>query len=332
MSNIQSALNTKEAKFTKGVYKITQPLQVNSNCTIDLNGSSLRRYCSNYILRFHNSPSTTAYNGIHDVVVKNGTIEGMSGPGYRYAAGSLVSMMHCKNITFENVTFLDDTGCHCVDVVGCQNVKFINCKFLGYNTVGNDFREAIQIDFAYALGLPAYDKSSKCYDMTRCKDILIDKCTFGKSSTFPAQYVAIGSHTQANDKLWHENITIQNCTAVGNGGKDGWLGYFVDIMNWKNVVIKNNTVSDYARFVLVNKAKTLYNKDGSTTGNISGQLNCENLTIENNTVKSHKGTATAWGIYIDAPSVNKVTVKNNKGVAKSGCYIKGNNLNIMYIS
>lgn len=328
--SIQDALDKSDSItfMTKQKFKIDRTLYIKSNTVLDLNGATLRRYTSGPLLRLRDGKDITKYNGTHHVTIKNGTLEGMSGAKYPYASNSLCTMFHCHDVIFENVTFLDIPGGHAVDCCGCKNVKFINCKFLGYASVGNDFRESIQIDFAYYGGLPTYKKGSPCYDMTRCKNITIDGCVFDKSNSFPSQYIAIGGHVIGDDDLWHENIIVRNCVAKGNGTKVGTDTAFISIVNFKNVELYNNKVSNYPRFVLVRKVSKIYDKDQEPSGDPKQQKNVSGLRIYNNEILTHKGTAIRWGIFCNVPYADNVFVNANSGMTKESCEIRGTNLNI----
>jgi len=307
--------------FTKGNYKITETLYFHSNTIIDLNGSSLRRYCSRPVLMSYATSATTKYNGVNNVIIKNGTIEGMNGLGF--GASNLCALFHANNITFENVTFLDCVGSHCLDIVGCNNITVNNCKFLGYCSDGHDFRESIQIDFAYAGGLPYYDSKSKTYDMTKCKNITISNCEFNSSKSYPSQYCAIGTHEQSNDRTWHENINIIGNTAHGNGVNNGY-GFFFRIMNFQNVTVKNNTVDNYGRFVVCTMPKVLRNVDG-TTVEAKNALTTRNVVISDNNVLSNGFRYTAYAIYIEDTfgTANNILVENfNSDLPKNAICIK----------
>lgn len=330
---ISAFITYRNIQFTKNaIYKIKSTLYVRSNTVVDLNGATLRRYTSRPVLMTYGTTKTKNYDGAHDIIIKNGTIEGMNGLGY--TSSNLTALFHAKNITFENVTFLDAVGSHCVDIVGCKNVTIKNCKFLGYCSTGNDFREAIQIDCAYHGGLPYYAKGSTTYDMTKCNTITIEGCTFDKSKTYPAQYCAIGAHEFACSGSYHENINVLNNIANGNGEKNN-QGFFLRIMNFRNVLVKGNTVNNYARFVYLHMPTCLRDKDTNKlpiTGNEKFVNNLENITIDNNTVtKAPNCRYVAYAVYIDnkvgyAGTINVTNLKNVP--ANAVCVSKCQNVNI----
>lgn len=307
--------------FTKGTYKITETLYFHSDTIIDLNGSSLRRYCSKPIMMSYATENTVGYDGVKNVIIKNGTIEGMNGLGFN--SSNLCALFHANNIIFENITFLDSVGSHCLDIVGCSNVTVNNCKFLGYCSFGHDFRESIQIDFAYAGGLPYYNAKAKTYDMTKCKNITVSNCEFGSSKSYPSQYCAIGTHEQANNNTWHENISIIHNKAHGNGLING-NGFFFRIMNFKDVIVKDNTVDNYGRFVVCTMPKVLRNSDSSTV-EPKNVLTTQNVIITDNKVLSNGYKYVAYAVYIEdtyGNAKNIIAENFNSDLPKNAVCIK----------
>lgn len=246
--------------FEKGVYDLKRTLLLNSKTVIDLNGAVLRRQHSGYVFRAACTPETRKYLGAHDIVIKNGTIEGINSKNY--GAAPLTSFMHAKNLTFERITYLDSVGEHAIDLVGCANVVIKDCKFLGFKAREKTFKEAIQIDFAWAKGCSIFDKKAAAYDLTHCKNILIDGCIFGGSATYPANYVAIGTHTMAAAGQ-HTGITIKNCTAKGNGVDADGRGYFVRAINFAELNLSGNNVANYLYTVYAEEPAKRYNGDGT---------------------------------------------------------------------
>lgn len=322
-------------RFTKGIkYKITSTLYLTTNTELDLNGATLRRYCDGPLLRLKDSANCTAYNGTHDIIIENGTLEGMSGPGYPFASNSLLTMFHAHDIIIRNVTFLDLPGGHGVDCCACKNVKVLNCAFKGFNNFNNSpYRESFQVDWAFYGGLPTYKKGSKCYDETHCKNITIDGCLFDKSNDFPASYGAIGAHvcSDNNDK-WHENIVIKNCIGHGNGSCSGWDVGFVNVIHFKNVTIENNIIDGYGRLVVCKKLSKIYNKDFESVKDAKYQQNVDTMIISNNTIKNHnKSTVAKWGVYAPNQSGNKhIQINGNTGITKSCCDVKGTDINLFF--
>lgn len=306
MTTLQNALNKYDViTFQKGTYKITQTLSIPSNRTLYLNDAVLRRYCSKPVLMTAANEKITGYNGACNIKVVGGTIEGMSGSGYNYSATNMVLLFHSKNVTFSNVTFLDITGSHAIDIGGCKDTNIVGCKFLGYYTNNKDFRESIQIDWAYRDGIPYFKEGSACFDDTHCDGVNIIGCEFDKSSSFPSQYVAIGTHAQTSTNSYHKNINIKYNMANGNGiSKTGSYGFFVRLVNMQNVNVVGNVVNNYGRFVFIDSSpKTSAKNKG-----------CKDVLIDGNLILDSDDKFKASSIYINATTANKavnITITNN---------------------
>lgn len=305
MAKLQDALNKYDViTFQKGTYKITQTLSIPSNKTIYLNDAVLRRHCSKPVFMTAVNEKTTGYNGACNIKVIGGTIEGMNGASYNYSASNMFLLFHSNNVTFSNVTFLDITGSHAIDIGGCKDTNIIGCKFLGYCTNNKDFRESIQIDFAYEEGIPYFKDGSACYDDTHCDGVNIIGCEFDKSSTYKSQYIAIGTHAQTSTDNYHKNINIKYNVASGNGVSSKSYGFFVRLVNMRNVNIVGNVVRNYGRFVLIDSTPT------STATN----KGCRDVLIDGNLILDSSDKFKASSIYINATSKHKavnVTISNN---------------------
>ena len=305
LTKIQSALNNYDViTFQKGTYKITRTLSIPSNRTLYLNDAVLRRHCSNPVFMTEANEKTTGYNGACNIKIIGGTIEGMNGASYKYTASNMFLLFHSNNVTFSNVTFLDITGSHAIDIGGCKDTNIIGCKFLGYCTNNKDFRESIQIDYAYEEGIPYFKDGAACYDDTHCDGVNIIGCEFDKSPTYKSQYIAIGTHAQTSTDNYHKNINIKYNKAKGNGLSPKSHGFFVRLVNMRNVNIIGNVVSNYGRFVLI---------DGTpkTTAKNKG---CKDVLIDGNVIIDSSDKFKASSIYINATATSKatnITVSNN---------------------
>ena len=251
MSKLQKAIDENEViEFTKGTYRITKTLVIPSNRILLMDGAVLRRYCSKPVFQSKADKNTKGYFGAHDIKIVGGTIEGMNDCGY--SASDMLLLFHTDNVAIIGVTFLDNTGSHAIDIGGCRNTDILGCKFLGCKSVGRDFREAIQIDYAYHGGIPYYAEGSACFDDTHCEGVNIIGCEFDKSPSYKPQYVAIGTHAQTDSKNYHKDILIKGNVANGNGvSESGSYGFFVRLVNMQNVEISENVVKNYGRFVFV---------------------------------------------------------------------------------
>lgn len=304
MNKLQKAIDENEViEFTKGTYRITKTLVIPSNRILLMDGAVLRRYCSKPILMTEADKNTKGYNGAHDIKIVGGTIEGMNDCGY--SASDMVLLFHSCNVSFIGVTFLDNTGSHAIDLGGCKDTHIIGCKFLGNKSVGRDFRETIQIDYAYQGGIPYYTEGSPCFDDTHCEGVNIIGCEFGASKSYKPQYVAIGTHAQTNSKSYHKDIVIKGNMANGNGvSSTGSYGFFARLVNMRNVEVSQNVVKNYGRFVFVD----------STPNTTAEGKGCKDVLVINNTVLSSSDRFKASSVWVDGTENNRaynVYVRNN---------------------
>lgn len=214
----------KNITFKAGIYNITKIMTVCSGTTVKCEpGVIFKRSCRYHMLEMEASETVKGYEGTHDVVWDGGL----------FAADQLnedaivIVLYHCKNITLKNITVDGCRGYHSIECNSSQNVKIENCTFKNQSSLPEvDYREAVQIDFAYQLGYPYRgSKGAPANDGTHCKDIAIVNCTFENVPN------GIGTHTVYEKEKYHENITISNCTF-----KDVER-YGIQLLSMKNVII-----------------------------------------------------------------------------------------------
>lgn len=295
VDKIQKAINENEViEFSKGTYRITKTLVIPSNRILLMDGAVLRRYCSKPVFQSKADKNTKGYLGAHDIKMVGGTIEGMNNCGY--GASDILLLFHTDNVAIIGVTFLDNTGSHAIDLGGCRNTDILGCKFLGCKSVGKDFREAIQIDYAYHGGIPYYAEGSPCFDETHCDGVNIIGCEFWKSPSYKPQYVAIGTHAQTATDKYHKNIVIKGNKAVGNGlSASGSYGFFARLVNMRNVEISENVVENYGRFVFVDSTP-------KTTAKGKG---CRDIMIKNNFIVDSYDRFKASSVWVDGTVENR---------------------------
>lgn len=295
MVKIQDALNKYDIiSFQKGVYKITQTLSIPSNRILLMEGAVLRRYFSKPLIMTACNEKTKAYNGACNIKIVGGTIEGMNDCGY--SASDMVLLFHSDNVAFLGVTFLDNTGSHAIDIGGCRNTEILGCKFLGCKSVGKDFREAIQIDYAYSDGIPYFVDGSPCFDDTHCEGVNIIGCTFDKSPTYEPQYVAIGTHAQTDSEKYHKDIVIKGNFANGNGISPKSYGFFVRLVNMRNVEVSENVISNYGRLAFIDSSVKTTAKDKG----------CRNIRIERNVILDSPNDFKASSVYAKGTADNRI--------------------------
>ncbi len=212
--------------FKAGTYNITKMMTVYSNTKITCEpGVIFKRSCRYQMLEMAASEDVKGYEGTHDVIWKGGTFLANT----RSEDAITIVLYHCKNITFEDITVDGCRGYHSIECNSSQNVRINNCIFKNQSSLkGVDYREAIQIDFAYQLGYPYRGTTNApANDGTHCKDIYITNCTFENVPN------GIGTHTVYETEAYHENIVISDCK-FKNIGKCG-----IQLLGMKNVKISN---------------------------------------------------------------------------------------------
>lgn len=177
--------------------------------------------------------SVSGYGGTHDVT--------MTGIGNvvidcnNKLPGRGMDMGHCRNIVIENLTFHNQYGSHYIELNSSQNVIVRNCNFWKFRDYkGDTYKEAINIDGTdYAVN--GFNHVWSKHDKTVCQNIEITNCKFTDLGT------AIGSHTYVanqGQQCYHTNIRITNNVFFGS------TNCAIRAMNWKNVLIADNSFRD----------------------------------------------------------------------------------------
>lgn len=213
--------------FKKGTYNITKMMTIPSNTTVICeDGVIFKRSCRYQMLEMEASNTVKGYAGTHDVSWTGGTFLAST----REEDAIVIVIYHCKNITFKNITVDGCRGYHSIECNSSENVVIDNCIFKNQTAIaGADYREAVQIDFAYQLGYPyrGGEPSAASNDGTHCHNIQITNCTFENVPN------GIGTHTVYELEKYHENITISNCTFKNV------QNYGIQLYGMKNVTIIN---------------------------------------------------------------------------------------------
>ena len=308
MSTIQSKLNSsREIKFTTGAYNITKQLILPANAKINLNGATLRRKANIQSIFINKvSNNSTRYSGAGNIIIYNGTFEGMGG----YSYDNLLTFFHSHDVVIQDVTF-KDTLCHALEINSSQGIHVHNCKFLGYNLkdIESAYKEIIQIDYAGYSGfvLAGSTSKSKCYDGTCCENIRVNDCCFSKSNYRDYPYACIGEHSQLSGNYKHKNIIIHNNTFNCKLNSE-LIQACLSFTAMENVEVCNNVF-------YCNRVARIYSKNysylpsGEKVEAKSGDGICNGIHIHDNVI--HECTAkTAFQIY------NKSGKANHKDIVK----------------
>lgn len=244
--------------FKAGTYNITKMMTVQSNTKVTCEpGVLFKRACRYQMLEMAASEDVTEYNGTHDVIWTGGIFKADT-----VAEDAIVIVLyHCKNIILRGITVDGCRGYHSIECNSSAGVLIEDCIFKNQTAIpGADYREAIQIDFAYQLGYPYRGSvNAPANDGTHCRNITIENCAFNEVPN------GIGTHTVYEKEKYHENIIINDCRFYDIPG------YSIQLLSMKNVSIcrcSNASVSVQKRnkgYNLqgdkVKLAKTRYNVD-----------------------------------------------------------------------
>jgi len=221
MADITPGMSTKEINailkkyrkvtFKEGKYDLDEPLILYSSTIVQCAPNvTFKRKHKGRMLELNVTPETTKYKGTHDVEWHGGTF---IADGNKTAANT-ISLFHGKNILISDVHIWWCQGYHSIEINACKNVRIISCNCEHQTSKdGEEFREAIQIDFANYDGLKIKNakSTSPCYDGTHCCEITISDCEIASCPN------GIGTHTVSVDDLYHKAIKISMCSFNTDG-------------------------------------------------------------------------------------------------------------------
>lgn len=190
--------------FKKGNYNITKMMICPSNTKVTCEpGVIFHRQCRYQMLEMEASKDVKAYGGTHNVEWHGGAFKADD----RSEDAIVIVLYHCKDILFDGITVHGCRGYHSIECNSSCDVTIQNSTFEEQSYIPKEeFREAIQIDFAYDLGYPYRGEyGNPASDGTHCKNISIINCQFLDVPN------GIGTHTVYEKEKYHENITIKDC-------------------------------------------------------------------------------------------------------------------------
>ena len=257
--------NNRDIVFKSGTYELTSKLVAYSDTTITCEKNVVfKRMHDGRMLQLYVDKDTTGYNGTHNVTWIGGTFIANTNSGN----ANVIVVFHCKDIVLRDITIDSCVGLHSLEINASENVTVNRCKILNQTAkAGGDFREALQIDFAYKDGLSLGSKvpeDAPCYDGTHCKNLKISDCVFTNCPN------GIGTHTVSYEEQYHEDIDIWGCD-FNDIDK-----YAIKILGMKNVSV-HNCLGGY---IIVNKLKTAHKVVGGKVQLDDYRYN-ENVIIDN---------------------------------------------------
>ena len=213
--------------FKKGTYTLDKILTVHSNTSVVCEeGVIFERSHGGRILVTYVNKDTTGYNGVHGVSWAGGTFKADTND----SAGIVIAICHARVIAIHGVTIEGCVDLHSIEINSSKNVNIDGCKIKNQSfKIGEEHKEAIQIDYAYkgGLSIKGATADSPCYDDTHCDDIRIIGCVFTNVPN------GIGTHVVSESEEYHTNLLIEKCTFEKVKGNS------VRLLGMKNVNIIN---------------------------------------------------------------------------------------------
>lgn len=223
----------------KGTYNLTNALPVSSNVTIVLkdgvvmnktNKTGTKRLKAGHVMiecvrssRLKKKNSIGGYGGEKNIrIVGEGTVIMNLGKCNKSEA---IRVPHCSGVSIENISFTNLRDGHFIEITGSRDVAVTNCTFSNNK---NGQRCAINLDTPDKVTNGFNGKYSK-FDKTPDLNVTIQNCGFYNL------YRGIDTHRFSPNK-YHTNIQILNCTFKNSVQSP------IMMENWKNAVIKGNTI------------------------------------------------------------------------------------------
>ena len=244
--------------LTAGTYSITNSLFVPSNTTFNLqDGVVLNKGTNTGFSTTVLAPSLSMFQLVPpSLSTVTGAVSGYEGSQnvsfigngnvtidmlFYNCAKSFV-LCHNKNVTIKGINFRNYMGHHFIELDASQNVVIENCTFEGskFTSSSDDHKEAINIDIP-DKNTGGFNQIWTSYDRTPNMDIFI------KNNSFNNVLRAIGTHKYSvsaldnTTQVYHTNVQILNNTISNT------LGYAIRSINWKDCVIKGNTIKNVGK-------------------------------------------------------------------------------------
>lgn len=256
--------------------------------------------------KYQNS-ATKGYTQIQNVEITGGVWDGNANG--KYCTNNFY-IGHGQNIHIHDTTVKNNSGAHLIELAGVKDAVIENVNLQGYKVCtqkgnplsGQTVKEAIQLDYCSKASAEKMIPN----DNTACQYITIRNCNISN------YMCGIGAHG-CKAGIYLENILIENNTF------ENITNCCIDLRNFKNVTVQNNTAKGYNTFLygynstgtiknnnLANNSFTPITKSYRMYGNGIYLSTKSNFTISGNTISG----CSNHGISIASNS--KVTIKNNK--------------------
>lgn len=223
----------------KGTYNLTNAIPIPSNVTLVLkdgvvmnktDNTHLKSLKAGHVMiecvrgsRLTKKNIVGKYNGEKNIrIVGEGKVVMNLGKCNKSEA---IRVPHCSNISIENISFTNLRDGHFIEVTGSKNVSVTDCTFSNNK---NGERCAINLDTPDKV-TNGFNGAYSKFDKTPVLNVTIQNCGFYNL------YRGIDTHRFSPNK-YHTNVQILNCTFKNS------IQSPIMMENWKNAVIKGNTI------------------------------------------------------------------------------------------
>lgn len=241
--------------FPEGTYLVEEILVLKSNITLSLDDDATILNGINQVshpsIVFMSGPFTedgeqVLWDSIENVTIVGGTIDmngelNPAGTGCRnlsnIGSSGAFALGYCKDITIQNVMFLNSYKGHAIQLCACDGVLIENCSFKGQalpNTLTDSQvinLETIQIEPSTTKGFPyALNETGEC-----TRNVIIRGCYFGASDKCGEPVTAIGTHNQL--------FSSEKCNEIqiSENEFDNMVYAGVRFCGYEDVMIQGNT-------------------------------------------------------------------------------------------
>lgn len=310
-------------KVPEGTYTQDAYLYMQSNTTLDLTGVTVVRSAATNSIRVGSSDDknngATGY-AYHNIKIIGGTIDGAG------KEQTIVKATHCSDFSMTGVSLKNTRNGHLMEIGGVDGLYINKCTFKDQEITASDRAkayEAVQLDI-----LSGEHMSGTRSEVLATKNVSITECDF---QDVPR---GVGSHTAiANVPV--DTITISKCTFRNT------KSCAIQSLNWKNVSIHDNVISNAPRGIAIYYAKdngqgtylpSVIAKEGNTTTVVADKYipnDKQNIKIYKNRITLSdikdpysnivKGAIVAAGCKSDGTIIptgnyyiSQVTIENNK--------------------
>lgn len=299
-----------------GTYYISDILTIYSNTNLVLaDNAIIQRKASaggKAMLRTAINSNIGGYDQCKNITITGGVWDGNAN-GKKDA--DCIYIGHAQNVIISNTTVKNNSGAHLIELAGVKNAIIENVELYGYTickekgyTASQADKEAIQLDYCSSNSTPAM----KPHDLTPCENVTIRNCDIHDYMS------GIGSHGSTAN-VYLQNIRIENnkFTNITNS--------CVNLLNFKNVTIKDNKASGFTTFLYASGSEgTVTNNDIKNTS--FTKKTSSGLRAANGITVSNKSKFTITKNKIQKVTSNGITVWNGSTATIKSNTIKSNNL------